>query len=51
MNFTSTLEVTLKQREMLRDAEQRRWEATIRRSQRHPARTTWALGLRIPIGR
>jgi hypothetical protein len=42
----STLEVTLRRQEQLRDAEQRRWAATVRRTDRRSNRITRALGLR-----
>ena len=50
MNRITTLEVTFKQREMLRAAEHRRWAASIRRPARQ-SRLERALGLRNPAGR
>jgi len=50
MNRITTLEVTLKQREMLRAAEHRRWTASIRRPERQ-SRLERALGLRNRAGR
>ena len=50
MNRITTLEVTLKQREMLRAAEHRRWAASVRRPERQ-SRLERALGLRNPAGR
>jgi hypothetical protein len=50
MSHTTTLEVTFKQREMLRAAEHRRWAASIRRPERQ-SRLERALGLRNPAGR
>jgi hypothetical protein len=46
----STLEVTLRHQEQLRDAEQRRWAATVRRTDRSN-RITRALGLRGSLAR
>jgi hypothetical protein len=51
MNRITTLEVSLKQREMLRAAEQRRWVASVRRAERRQSRIERALRLRNPAGR
>ena len=51
MNRITTLEVSLKQREMLRAAEQRRWAASVRRPERPQSRIERALGLRNQAGR
>ena len=51
MNRITTLEVALKQREMLRAAEHRRWAASVRRPERRQSRIARALGLRNPASR
>ncbi len=51
MNRISSLEVSLKQRDMLRAAEHRRWAASVRAPERQPSRIARALGLRYPAGR
>jgi hypothetical protein len=51
MNRISSLEVSFKQRDMLRAAEQRRRETSFRQPERHPSRIARALGLRYPAGR
>jgi hypothetical protein len=48
---TSQLEVTLRHQEQLRDAEQRRWAATVRRTDDRSTRITRALGLRGSLAR
>jgi hypothetical protein len=50
MNRITSLEVSFKQRDMLRAAEQRRRETSVR-PERHPSRIARALGLRYPAGR
>jgi hypothetical protein len=47
----TALEVTLRRQEQLRDAEYRRWAATVRRPDRRSSRIARALGLQAATAR
>ena len=47
----TTLEITLRRQEQLRDAEHRRWAATVRNTDRRSIRIMRTLGLRGSLAR
>ena len=51
MYRATSLEVTLRRQEQLREAEYRRWTATIRRTDRRSSRIARALGLQAATAR
>ena len=48
MYRVTSLEITLRRREQLREAEYRRWTATVRRTDRRSNRIARAFGLATP---